>query len=68
MGNRVHYFEPVDNSPFFRFEQDRDDFCVGAHIPKLVGSGGGATRTVQMTVWDRGNHRKVMLISSAFDD
>ncbi|MER6470035.1 hypothetical protein [Streptomyces collinus] len=41
-------------------DQDKEDFSVGASIPKAMGSGGGNV-VVHLYVWDRKDHREIRL-------
>lgn len=56
------YFE-LDDGPFAAVSDDPPTFSVGTHILKFVGGGAGEGTTIQMYVWDRGDHREVTLIS-----
>lgn len=62
-GGELEFFTPRDDSPFSGLDDDPEDFCVGVHIPKGYGGGRGATRTVQMAIWDRGSAREVVVVS-----
>ena len=62
-GGDPEFFTPLDTSPFSSLETDKEDFCVGVHIPKFSGGAKGAVRTVQMFVWDEGASRRVVLVS-----
>ena len=56
------YFE-LDDGPFAAVSEDPPAFSVGTHILKFVGGGAGEGTTLQMYVWDRGDHREVTLIA-----
>jgi len=54
------YTPDAANDPFAQF--DSPDFSVGVHIPKFANN--DVPRNIQMTVWDRGEHRVVELATN----
>lgn len=59
-GESLSWYTPGDDSPFAALNDDPPAFSVGVGVPKAQGAHQHGTH-VQMYVWDRGNHRDVML-------
>jgi hypothetical protein len=59
-GETLTWYTPEDNSPFAALNDDRPAFSVGVAVPKAQGAHQHGTQ-VHMYVWDRGDHRDVIL-------
>lgn len=59
-GESLTWYTPEDDSPFAALDDDRPAFSVGVAVPKAQGAHINGTN-VHMYVWDRGNHRDVVL-------
>ena len=59
-GDSLTWYTPEDNSPFAALNGNRPTFAVGVSVPKAQGAHLHGTN-VHMYVWDRGNHRDVVL-------
>ncbi|WP_030264231.1 hypothetical protein [Streptomyces sp. NRRL B-24484] len=57
---RINFFTPRDDDAFAALNEDKEDFAVGASIPKALGTGGGVV-TIHLYVWDRGARRELCL-------
>lgn len=52
------FFTPTESDLMGR-DPDPPDLTIGVNLPKMAGAAQGATKTVQMYVWDRGEWRDV---------
>ncbi len=59
-GESLTFYTPEDDSPFAALNDDPPAFSVGVAVPKAQGAHQHGTN-VHMYVWDRGNHRDVVL-------
>lgn len=59
-GETLTWYTPQDNSPFAPLNDDSPAFTVGVSVPKLRGAHTNGSN-VHMDVWDRGEHREVVL-------
>ena len=61
-GESLTWYTPEDDSPFAALNDDRPHFSVGVAVPKAQGAHMHGTN-VHMYVWDRGDHRDVLLLA-----
>jgi hypothetical protein len=59
-GESLAFYTPQDDSPFAPLNDDPPAFSVGVAVPKAQGAHQNGTN-VHMHIWDRGNHRDVVL-------
>ncbi len=59
-GESLSWYTPQDNSVFASLNDDPPVFTVGAGVPKAQGAHTNGTN-LEMYVWDRGDHREVVL-------
>jgi hypothetical protein len=61
-GESLTWYTPEDSSPFASLNDDVPAFSVGVAVPKAQGAHQHGTN-VHMHVWDRGNHRDVVIFA-----
>lgn len=59
-GESLTWYTPENDSPFAALNDDSPHFSVGVAVPKAQGAHMHGTN-VHMYVWDRGDHRAVVL-------
>jgi hypothetical protein len=59
-GESLSWYTPQDKSVFASLNDDPPAFAVGVGVPKAQGAHANGTN-LEMYVWDRGDHREVVL-------
>lgn len=59
-GKSLGFYTPENDSPFAPADDDPPTFSVGVAVPKAYGAHANGTN-VHLSVWERGDHREVLL-------